>query len=232
MARGMSPFDPRDPELEAVWRAIGAAGLRSIAIAAAAPGEGVSSLAGALARRAALGGGRALYVNLRAAPGPDAAQPDPGPPASEDAILPGDLPGLGLLMRPSAAAVAAWRDAARLGAQLASWQRDWDHVVLDTAPVLSPDPRAVPALSAAAAAEATVLLVLAGRTAAARVREARERLDQAGARLLGSVLNDRDNPSLLAEMEREVGRLARFAPGLARALRARLQGSALLALRV
>ncbi len=226
MARGMTPIDPRDPELEAVWRAIGAAGLRSIAVTAAVPGEGVSSLAGALAQRAALGGGRALYVNLRAAP--DGSQPG----LAEDAILPGDPPGLGLLLRPSAATVSNWRDAARLGAQLAGWGRDWDHVVLDTAPVLSPDPRAVPALSAAAAAEATVLLVLAGRTAAARVREARERLDQAGARLLGSVLNDRDNPSLLAEMEREAGRLSRFAPGLGRALRAWLQRSALLAVRV
>jgi Mrp family chromosome partitioning ATPase len=222
----MTPFDPRDPELEAVWRAASGAAAHSIAVVAANAGEGVSSLAGALALRAALGGGRALYVNL--APG-TAATPVG---LAEDAILPGEPPGLGLLLRPSAASVAAWRDAARLEAQLGAWREEWQHVVFDTGPLLSRDPGGVPALSVAAAAEATVLLVLAGRTAAARVREARERLAQAGARLVGTVLNDRDNPSLLAEMEREVGRLARLAPGLARGLRQRLQRSPLLALRV
>jgi hypothetical protein len=44
------------------------------------------------------------------------------------------------------------------------------------------------------------------------VREACERLQAARASVIGSVLNDRDNPPLLSELQREINRLSRFMP--------------------
>jgi hypothetical protein len=218
------PIDPRDPEIEGVWMAVAGSGARSIAVVAAHPGEGTTSLAEALTRRAALGGGRALYVNLDSG----ASAAGTGLAAPPDIILPGEQAGIGVLARPSADAANAWRDPARLATQVAAWRAEWDHVVFDTAPILGRDLPGVPPLSVAAAAEATILVVLAGRTAASDLRDAHQRLDRAGARLIGTVLNDRDNPSLLAEMEREAGRLERIAPGLVRRIRGGLRRSSLL----
>jgi protein-tyrosine kinase len=212
------PPDPQDAEIEQLWLAIGGAGARSIAVVSARPGEGTTSLAAALATRAALGGQRALLVDASGAGRPDAAP---------DAILTGAHEGIGVLARPSAAAANAWRDPARLAAQVEAWLGEWDRVVFDTAALLSPG-EGVPPLSVAAAAEATLLVVLAGRTPASDVREATQQLERARARLLGSVLNDRDNPSLLAEMEREAGRLERIAPGLVRRIKGGLRRSSLL----
>jgi len=46
------------------------------------------------------------------------------------------------------------------------------------------------------------------------------------------VMNDRDNPSLLTELERESYRLARWLPNTMAALRARLRRATLLSVRV
>lgn len=222
------PIDPRDPEIEGVWMAVAGSGARSIAVVAANPGEGTTSLAEALTRRAALGGGRALYVNLdaeRSAAGTSLAP-------LVDTILPGEHTGIGVLARPSSDSANAWRDPARLAAQVAAWRAEWDHVVFDTAPILAKDLPGVPPLSVASAAEATILVVLAGRTAASDVRDAHQRLERAGAKLVGTVLNDRDNPSLLAEMERELGRIERLAPRLVRRIRGGLRRSSLLGQRM
>jgi protein-tyrosine kinase len=212
------PPDPQDAEIEQLWLAIGGSGARSIAVVSARPGEGTTSLAEALARRVALGGQRALLVDVSGTARPDAAP---------DAILTGEHDGIGVLANPSAASANAWRDPARLAAQVEAWLADWDRVVFDTAALLPPGD-GVPPLSVAAAAEATLLVVLAGRTPASDVREATQRLERGRARLIGSVLNDRDNPSLLAEMEREAGRLERIAPGLVRRIRGGLRRSSLL----
>ena len=95
-------------------------------------------------------------------------------------------------------------------------------VVLDTAPLLSGDADIIPGATAAAAADATILVTLAGRTPSNRVREAREKLTAAGASVIGAVLNDRDNPSLLAELDRESWRLSTIFPRQMANLRARL----------
>ena len=76
----------------------------------------------------------------------------------------------------------------------------------------------VPGPVAAAAAEATLLVVLAGRTAASSLREAQAALAAAGAKLEGVALNDRDHPTLAAELSRQAARLSRLAPGLHRRL--------------
>jgi hypothetical protein len=208
------------PEIEALWRGIAGAG--SVAIAAAQPGEGTSMVAEAIWRRAEHSGRTALLVHL------NGAKPGAEPGRLERL---GNHP-LGEIAAPDAAQIAAWREPARLREAIAEWRKDWDLVVLDASPVLARGAQSLPGLTAAAAAEATLLVVLAGRTAASALREARERLRMAGANLVGVALNDRDNPSLAMELERQATRFARILPGLATRLTRAVRGSALLGLRV
>jgi Mrp family chromosome partitioning ATPase len=220
------PPDPADAEIESLWLAVSGTAARSLAILAARAGEGTTTLAEALTRRAAVGGRRTLYVDLSGAHAAGA-----GLGLAPDAILPGAQDGVGVLANPSEASAHAWRDPARLAAQAASWLEAWDLLILDCAPLLADVSSGVPPLSVATAAEATILVVLSGRTPASDVRDVQQRLERARARLIGTVLNDRDNPSLLAELEREAGRLDRVAPGVSRRIRGALRRSSLLAQR-
>ena len=55
--------------------------------------------------------------------------------------------------------------------------------------------------------DGTVLSVAAGETPVSDVERAVEKLAEAGAPLLGAVLNDRGNPTLLSEFDRQFARL-------------------------
>jgi Mrp family chromosome partitioning ATPase len=227
----MIQLSPFHPEIDSIWQAVVKSGASSIAIVAAEPGEGTTLVAGALARRAGLAmtaeradGHRppaaALLVDLNLAR-PAVARglglrPLPGEIVRLDAL------GLAVLGDVGIAGAEGWREPAQLGVRLRAWQAEWGMVVLDTAPLLSADADMVPAATVAAAADATVLVTLAGRTAANRVREAREKLAAVGANVIGAVLNDRDNPSLLAELDRETWRLSHLFPRQMAALRARM----------
>lgn len=217
----MTQISPFHPEIDAIWHAVVASGARSVAVVAAENGEGTTLIAGALARRAGLSlaadhpeGGRAgatsLLVDLNLAR-PAVARvlglrPLPGEIVRLDALGMAVLGDIGL------AGAEGWREPAQLAARLEDWRAEWGMVVLDTAPLLSGDTDIVPGTTAAAAADATVLVTLAGRTPANRVREARERLASVGANVIGAVLNDRDNPSLLTELDRETWRLIKLFP--------------------
>lgn len=217
----MTQISPFHPEIDAIWHAVVMSGARSVAVVAAENGEGTTLIASALARRAGLSlaadrpdGGRSsaasLLVDLNLAR-PAVARvlglrPLPGEIVRLDALGMAVLGDIGL------AGAEGWREPAQLAARLDGWRAEWGMVVLDTAPLLSGDTDIVPGTTAAAAADATVLVTLAGRTPANRVREARERLASVGANVIGAVLNDRDNPSLLTELDRETWRLIKLFP--------------------
>lgn len=207
--------DADHPEIEALWRGLGH--LRSLAITAARPGEGTSLVARGLWRRAEAAGRAALLVHAGGEPSAAPRRHGNGP--------------LGE-WTPDAARVADWREPARLRAAIEATRAEWDMVILDAPALLDRAPRPLPGLTAAAAAEATLLVVLAGRTPASALREARTALDAAGARLAGVVMNDRHHPSLGQELERQAMRFARLAPRLAARLVRAARGSTLLTLRV
>ncbi len=208
-------------EVEVIWRRLQQDGLRCVAVTSALRGEGASTVAAALARRAIQGGETALFAEICPARPTLAARLglalEPGAPLRVGAD------GLGAVSLPAAPG-GNWSDPAYFGWQLAAWQRDWSMVVLDTPPLLLPaPPEGLGGLAVASRAATTLLVVLAGRTKADQVRQAQEKLERAGGQLAGVVLNDRENPSLREEISRELNRLARIAPGLAERLRAKLR---------
>ncbi len=209
-------------EIETVWRSLVASGLQCIAVTAAHGGEGTSTIAAALARRAQHAGKTVLLAEIFAAKPTLAARCGMQLPAGEPVRIGAE--GFSVLAVPPDAP-ANWQQRDFFAWKMAAWQRDHDLVVLDLSPVLaSPAPgEGMGSLAVAAAAACTLMVVLAGRTKAEAVKRAQDRLDRAGANLLGIVLNDRENPSLREEMEREVSRIAGFLPGLARRLLARVR---------
>lgn len=219
-----------DPEVELLWHKVDAARAHSVAVVAGRAGEGATTIAVTLARRAVAAGLSVLLVDF--SHGLSNVARELGIQAAEEEIV--QVPGtrLGVLGSVSARQEAAWHEPAQLIAQVEQWRERWDLVVFDAAPVLAREPGALTGAGIARAAEATVLVTLAGRTPAPVIRDAWNRLEGAGANLLGVVMNDRDNPSLLVELERETGRLARWLPRLVAALQARLRRATLLSVRV
>jgi Mrp family chromosome partitioning ATPase len=207
--------DADHPEIEALWR--GLRDRRSVAVTAARPGEGTSLVSRGLWRRAEAAGRTALLIHAGGEPSAAPRRLGNGP--------------LGA-WTPDAARVAEWREPARLRETLEAALADWDMVILDAPALLDRAPRPLPGLTAAAAAEATLLVVLAGRTPASALREARTALDAAGARLAGVVMNDQHHPTLAQELERQAQRFARLAPRLTARLTRMVRGSTLLTLRV
>ncbi len=83
----------------------------------------------------------------------------------------------------------------------------YDRIIIDTSPLLNVNRNNIPAQSVATACDATILVVLAGRTSKAKVTTAITLLNQDKINLIGTVLNCRDQPTLAKELTRQVDRL-------------------------
>lgn len=239
----MIQLSPYHPEVDAIWHALTSTGARTIAVVAAVPGEGTSLVATALARRAGMSAPSEMGRDDRPGAGPSALLVDldlsrpsvsrllglrPAP----DAIVRMDAMGISVFGNASSASADAWRERTRLISQLSAWQRDYRYIVMDTAPMLTGESDEITGATAAAAADVCVMVTLAGRTPANRIREARDNLQAAGANLVGTILNDRDNQSLRAELDRQTYRFNRFMPKAMAALRLRISRSPLIGARV
>jgi Mrp family chromosome partitioning ATPase len=230
-------------ELERVYTATLARQTRSLAVTSSNSGEGVSTLVQALARRNLLAGRSTLVLDLNLhRPSLDrafeldrtAAEHDLLPPPQPVALAGAHgLARLGLVSAPlERHNIVPLREPGGLEAQIARFLEEYDSVIIDTSPVNMMNAGTLPGDRAAAACDATVFTVLAGRTTSTCVTSALERLGDAGAMVLGCVINDRDNPTLRQELLREVARLNNLAPRFTSWLRARVFASRLLALDV
>jgi NAD(P)-dependent dehydrogenase (short-subunit alcohol dehydrogenase family) len=163
-------------ELEAVFARTLGNGTRALAVASAVGGEGATTLARALAERAAASGKRTLLVDLNLehpslhrhyALGRSDWSPEATP--DRQAILPSDVEGLCVLPAPTQVSEHwGFRDPATLRATLERWLVQFDRVVVDTSPLTRRNRRNVPADTVCGACRKTLLVVLAGQRADAR----------------------------------------------------------------
>jgi len=205
-------------ELEKIYlRSLGA-GMRSLAITSGHPGEGVSSLSVALVQRHLLAGKSALLVDLGGGQTGDqyvlAATLGEGHVSStEPQLLTNESYSYALLGIPapiSRSASLDWRNPGQLEAHVDAWLTQFDAVVIDSACFSPSNPGAISAERIVAACEAVLLVVMAGVTTEPDVRHSCQRIQSAGGKLAGCVLNERYNPSLKQEMLRETERLPNF----------------------
>lgn len=232
----MIPLPIHHTEVEDIYAKTLGAGLSTLAIAAAEDGEGVSTLSYALARRCAAIGRKTLLVDFnrrRPSVGQRLAIPArdwlPGAPSAQVAIV--QLSRTGLSVLPAPGENIEWlavRDTPTLHKCFQQWRRRFDCIVADTSPLTVRNQKNFPPESVCAACDGTVLVVLTGRTSETRVQEARHKLADANARLVGAVLNDRYAPALADELLRETRRLDKAMPRLMQKLRAMIRRSTFL----
>ncbi len=220
-------------ELEAIYAQLVASGVRTIAITSAVPGEGVSLLSTALARRAVAGGRKTLLVDFNLRRSRKAADVLNTPQLPSWAPADGSIREAARVPEGGEYALVAvpeggtnqfgFRDLDKLRQTFADALGEFDLVIADTSPLTAINGNNVPAETVAAAVDGTILVVLAGRTSETAIRSAAERLKRAGATLSGVVFNDRFNPRLVDEVCREIDRLRWLSPRFCDWLKRRLR---------
>ncbi len=218
----MSELPPSYLELEHIYLGTFGRGARTVAVTGVQAGDGASLLAHALTARATNAGLRALYLDLNlfrpAFPGAQIAwRPDDH--SIHQALIPRDHSApFEIAPAPVGAGSLLFREPTMLKRLLNERLADYDAIVIDTSALCSVNAGNVPPEILAAACDSCILVMLAGSTKQAPARLAVDRLNAAGAKIAGVVLNDRDNPTLADEMCREASRLKRWLPKLSEKL--------------
>ncbi|PKF62495.1 protein SypD [Psychromonas sp. psych-6C06] len=238
-------------EIEQIYTQLLSNPRASIAICAAEQGEGVTSLAFALAQRNLLAGHSTLLVDLnlyrpsikslltfQADPTTFAGQTNKH---SKRSLL--GLPQLvcseqnsavlnGVIAPNKRQHIMKLRQPGVLEQCIEEWLEEYDTVIIDTSPLNRINAQNIPPERIAAACDGAILCVLAGRTPEAAIDNAMVKLNSTQAQLLGCVFNDRDNPTLKQELLREVDRIKPMLNFISRPLRNMINKSRLLALEV
>ena len=203
-------------ECEAIYTRL--AGLRSILFASVAVGEGNSTIAYAIAQRAAAGGNSVLYLDLntrQSFPRDQLGLPasswslDKGIP--EEAFVPLGDQQLVMLPAPVERSFGIeGRQRRHLGDLLDRLKNRFDLVIADAPPVTSLSEAGLATENVANLFDGVVLTTASASTPASEVKRASEKLKAGSAHLLGCVLNDRANPDLRSELQRQFDKLGRL----------------------
>ena len=208
---------PMNLEMDRIFSQVLSNNLRSLAVTAANPREGATSVALALAQRCLLAGHSTLLVDLNL-----------HHPALEETLDLRDNEKLPLLNKPGLVstsnqeiavpgitipsrreAVLKLRKPKTLEQCIDQLHQRFDLVIFDTSAVNRVNANNIPAERVAAACDGSLLVVLAGVTTETMISTAVEKLAASGAHLVGSVINDRQNPILKKELLRETKRMSR-----------------------
>ncbi|MDD1783939.1 protein SypD [Enterovibrio sp. ZSDZ35] len=231
---------PSNLEVERIYYQIVRNDYKTLTIAATESGEGVTSLATALAQRSLLGGQSTLVVDLNLYH-PSLESQGMTLSSYDNHYLPSpELVGVsgeqayftGIIAPSKRETIMELRRPGSLERYIEQWHKDYDLIIFDTSPIARMNANNIPPERIAASSDGTILVVMAGQTTEAQASESVKKLNDAGAHVLGCVLNDKENPSLKHEILREVGRLNRFLPRLSKKLRIMILKSHLLSLEI
>ena len=240
-------------EVEAVYSQTLGANYRTLAVTSAAPGEGKSTLAEALVKRAQAAGKKVLLVELNTFNPAlkerfDALQKqvshhqahknsqcqaaccqennkanEPASIVDTTGIFSLNDQGYSVLaVSGNLALINQYREASLLSSAIHHWLNEFDCIVFDTASLAMLNQHNIPADTVCQVCDGAVLVVEAGKTPANLIEEGIEKLVAKQVNIVGTVINDKANPSLLAEMIRETHKLDPWLPNLMRKLRAKL----------
>ncbi|RSD29806.1 CpsD/CapB family tyrosine-protein kinase [Vibrio pectenicida] len=202
-------------EVEQIYLAAEFSEARSLCITGCNSGDGVTSVASAIAERYLLGGHKTLLVDLNLFH-----------PAFEPVLNDNDLEGdVGVLLEhksshqlftgmpvpKTTSTLLAYKDPAVLSSTVDQWLQHYDRVICDTSPLLHINRGNIPAQVVASACDQTVLVVMGGKTSTGQIEKSQEMLDNPKISFLGSVLNLKNQATLGQEMARELNRL-KFLP--------------------
>lgn len=202
-------------ENEALYAQTVGSDARSVLFTSALPGEGVSTLAYALAQRAASAGLRVLLADFNvhnSFPARFLRLPvrswQLGDAFDWGAIYPIPDRTLDILPAPLQGSFAIpQRSLATVERTIEIWRDRYDMIVADAPCLMRPNSSGISSALLARAFDACCLVVASGETPSEAVRRAVDRLEEQGARPCGVILNDRSMPSLRAEIERQLDKL-------------------------
>ncbi len=221
MTSTMSPR--RTKVVEQVVLSVQTAGLRKMAIASVDDDAATRELAVAVAAVAARSGRSTLLVDL--ANGGQGASWQPS-----DAAVPigPDVQGRGfdVLSAPvDEEGRAAFNNPTRIGEALDAMLDKYELVLLHVPALLAESGSPVNPIAACAATQGVVLELTVGDVSATRLERAVALLEAAGAHVVGTIVDDRNNPSLGEDMACAAENMFRFAPPLARWFAGKLRAS-------
>jgi hypothetical protein len=230
----MRPFDPESDEIEALFQATFGAGARVVAVIGVAPGDGASACAAALAQRSMLGRRSTLLVGASGAAKPPYCRVLNGPAEACGATGSDDPHCCKICVKHGKTAQGvdlAWkrfggpggggdlalllREPAYLRRRWAENYADWSAMVIDCEATLA-EGSAFPGRLVAQSADAVILVALGGATTSESLAAAKAALGSA--RIVGIVVNGRDQPKVGAEIARRVRRNFRRFPRLSKFL--------------
>jgi len=212
-------------EVEAIYNQTIGSGYKTLAITSAKSKEGKTTIAQAIVERAQVVGKKVLLVEVNTF-NPvlsEKLRMSMTKKAAENEIITVENKGYSLLPAPqNIRDVLQYRESNLLLTAIKQWLLDFDCVIFDTSALTSLNQSNIPAEIICGVCEGTLLVIEAGQTPASLIQESVEKLKLKQVNLIGSVLNDKSNPSLLTELQRETYRLNRLFPGLMATLRKKL----------
>lgn len=222
-------------EVEAIYNQTIGNGYKTLAITSATAGEGKTTIAQAIVERAQVVGKRVLLVDMNTF-NPDLSRKLAIPSkqsTSNNNIVDIKDKGYSLLPAPGKLnEILQYRETELLLASLQAWQADFDCIIFDTSALTSLNQSNIPAEMISEVCQGTVMIIEAGKTPASLIQESVDKLKQRKVNLIGSIINDKSNPSLLTEMQRETYRLNHIFPTLMAKLRKALASSILFSVSV
>jgi len=224
-------------ELDQIYLQTLGRGLRTLAVCAANSGEGVSTVACALAMRHQQSGRATLLVDMNLFRPSlnqrfDLARVNwqTDAPSQHQAMIT-VLPGLDVLTA-SAAPANGFRQLDAIQSMLKQWLIHYDAVVFDTSPLNAINRNNIPAELICACSEGALMVVKTAVTRQEELQQAVSRLKAYQVNVFGVVMNDVAFPPLHAELQREIQRIARRLPRFTQWLSLWLKRSSLVNIRI
>ncbi|PML57441.1 tyrosine-protein kinase family protein [Vibrio lentus] len=200
-------------EVEQLYLASELNGQRSICVTACHSGDGVTSIATALAERFLLAGHSTLYVDLNlfnsAFKNLHMLEEEQSGQLIEH--VESHRMFIGVPAPQVASTQLAYKDPATLNKAVTQWLGKYDRVIIDTSPLLNINKGNIPAQSVASACDCALLVVAYGETSTHHLEQAKKLLDAQSISLMGCVMNMKNNPSFAQELVRQVNRM-KFLP--------------------
>jgi len=217
-------------EVESIYNQTIGSGYKTLAITSAKAGEGKTTVAQALVERAQIVGKKVLLVEMNTF-NPALSEKlrlSMSKQVIENEIVAIESKGYSLLPAPqNINTVLQYREANLLLDAITGWLIDFDCIIFDTSALTSLNQSNIPAEIICGVCEGAALVIEAGATPASLIQESIEKLKLKKVNLIGSILNDKSNPSLLTELQRETYRLNAFLPVLMAKLRKKLANTVL-----
>ena len=225
-------------EINRIHRSTLASAEGALVVTCSRNGEGTSLLAYTLALRAAESGKRTLLVdlnmrntNLSAELNLPRKEWKLAERAPNDSFIDlvetaENMPTLSFLAAPrDQDSVVFLKDLTHAEQFFQTLKQYFDHIIVDTTPVGVTNRANADSVILAAAADRTVLMLMAAVTPRERVRRALRQLQEGGANVEGVVVNDSKNPSLKEDMLKFARGFKRLSPGFSSWLTQKINNS-------